>query len=144
MLSLKGFLAEALAMQGRKEEALALHMDLERLSSYEGDWTAYYQDLQEQFKEYEGNDDTEPGELDITPHLTSMLHDTNTTAAQAAQYLQTATACQERGDLEEAEAHLWKAVDAYKLVKEKSTSVINSDRFLPCLELLMNILGQQG
>ena len=99
MLSSKGFFAEALAMQGRKVEALALHMDLERLSSYEGDWTAYYQDLQEQFEEYEGNDDTEPGELDIAPHLTSILHDTNTTAAQAAQ---TATVCQERGDLEGA------------------------------------------
>ena len=34
-------------------------------------------------------------------------------------------------------------MDAYKLVKENSTSVINSDRFLPCLELLMNILEQQ-
>jgi len=35
-------------------------------------------------------------------------------------------------------------VDAYILAKEHSTSLINSDRFLPCLELLVDVLEQQG
>jgi len=46
--------------------------------------------------------------------------------------------------LEEAEAHLWKAVDAYKLAKDNSIAPGNSEKFLPCLELLMSILEQRG
>ena len=35
-------------------------------------------------------------------------------------------------------------MDAYILAKEHSTSLINSDGFLPCLELLVDVLEQQG
>ena len=46
--------------------------------------------------------------------------------------------------MEEAEAHLWEAMEAYNLAKEDSTSLSNRVKFLPCLELLKDILEQQG
>ena len=49
-----------------------------------------------------------------------------------------------REDSEETDAHLWKAVDAYKLAEEKSTPLSNTVKFLPCLELLMEVLEEQG
>jgi len=73
-------------------------------SSYAGDWTEYCHSLQEEIKVFEHGYDSDGSEH--TPYLSLMVRDKTkrTTAAQAAQYIQTAMACQERGDLGEAEA----------------------------------------
>jgi hypothetical protein len=74
------------------------------------------------------------------PLLSSMLRDTanHTSAAQAAHYFRTAIECQGRGNVGEAEAHLWKAMEAYKLAKENAKEENigrgDSEKFLPCLE----------
>lgn len=137
------FLAEALVRQDQTEEALALVEDMEGWSSYAGDWTEYCHSLQQETREGYGAVGPE-----YSPYLFSILLDKNklTTAGQAAKYFRTATACRERGDLEEAEAHLWKAMDAYKLAKEKSAArtLGNSEKLLPCLDLLINVLEQKG
>lgn len=118
--------AEALLMQGRKEEAVALLESTGGRASYEGSWTEYQKRLQDEINVYESTyEGYEGGSIEYLPLLCSLIRDrTNpTTAARAAQYLQTAKACHERGDLDEAEAHLWQAVDSYKLTKEGSTSL---------------------
>ena len=120
----RAFRAEALLTQGRKEEALPLLESFDSRDFCEEGWAGYYQTLQEGISQYD--DHCGRTQIAAFPLLSSMLctnRDTTLPAAQAAQYFQTASACRERGNLEEAETHLWKAVDAYELAKEKSTSL---------------------
>lgn len=88
-------LAEALAIQGRTEEALGCANSI-AYSSYTGDWAEYCHSLQEEVRCYESVSETDASEF--TPHLSSIMrgHDFFSTAAQAAQYFQTATACERR------------------------------------------------
>lgn len=46
--------------------------------------------------------------------------------------------------MDEAEEILWEAVASYKLTKEDGSSLVHGDKFLPCLELLIDVLEQKG
>ena len=46
--------------------------------------------------------------------------------------------------MEEAESHLWEAVDVKLAKQDIGDSLTINVRFLPCLELLKDILEQQG